>query len=417
MAAWARKPRQLWRPPPEAARDAAVRIAQEAAMHLRVSISVFLVLGFSALTLGSDAGARCGVERWSVKTGTDADIAALNLANSVSTSIAALDAIPQPASGTIPPNNRISPAETTVWRIQATLVEFKFENDPNTGDSDYHLVLRDGSGNTLIAEIPSPSCVDPHSPFLNGIQQARQEMDSRFTASSSFKPVGLPVEVTGVGMFDFPHGQHGHAPNFIEIHPVLSLQFNPGPTPSPTPQPTPQPTPLPTPGSNLLVDGGFEDAADWGTSAPGWQSNSTMDNPAIIAGGSFPHSGENYAFLGNDNDVDVSLEQAVTLPASGHAQLTFAVNVVTKERSNAAAHDELKVEVRNSSGSVLATVLVLSNRDATSSSNTRGNYFEPAAIDLSSFAGQSVTLAFHVTTNGARPTVFRIDDVVLKTVP
>src|SRR5207237_586375 len=37
----------------------------------------------------------------------------------------------------------------------------------------------------------------------------------------------IPVQITGVGMFDFLHGQTGVAPNGIEIHPVLDIIFNP----------------------------------------------------------------------------------------------------------------------------------------------------------------------------------------------
>jgi hypothetical protein len=37
------------------------------------------------------------------------------------------------------------------------------------------------------------------------------------------------VQVTGVGFFDFFHRQHGVAPNVIELHPVLDVQFNPSP--------------------------------------------------------------------------------------------------------------------------------------------------------------------------------------------
>jgi hypothetical protein len=365
--------------------------------------------------------ARCGVERWSVKTGTDADVGAVDIAHPHPTTIATLGSLPQPSSGSIPADNRISPTETTVWTVQATLVEFKFENNPNSGDSDYHLVLRDAQGNTLIAEIPSPSCVDPSSPFVNGIHESRHEMDSRFTASSSFQPVGQPVEVTGVGFFDFPHGQRGHAPNFIELHPVLSLSFKPGsPSPQPPPQPTPQPSPPPAPaaGSELVVDGGFEAATDWGSSAPGWTSNSTDQIPAIIAGGSFPHSGENYAFLGGGNDLDVSLEQSVTLPAGAtRIHLSFSVNVVTKERSSAAAHDHLAVEIHDGSGALLATLLRLSNRDATRSSNSPGHYFQPSPIQLKRFSGQTVTVVFHAITNGSRSTTFRIDDVTLTASP
>jgi len=49
---------------------------------------------------------------------------------------------------------------------------------------------------------------------------------------SEFKVVrgNVEVDVTGVGFFDFAHGQTGLAPNCIELHPVLALEFSsPGP--------------------------------------------------------------------------------------------------------------------------------------------------------------------------------------------
>jgi hypothetical protein len=39
------------------------------------------------------------------------------------------------------------------------------------------------------------------------------------------------VRVTGVGFFDFLHGQTGVAPNGIELHPVLKIEFVPAATP------------------------------------------------------------------------------------------------------------------------------------------------------------------------------------------
>jgi hypothetical protein len=32
------------------------------------------------------------------------------------------------------------------------------------------------------------------------------------------------VEISGVGFFDFEHGQNGVAPNAIELHPVLAIR-------------------------------------------------------------------------------------------------------------------------------------------------------------------------------------------------
>jgi len=40
-------------------------------------------------------------------------------------------------------------------------------------DQDYHLVLQDDSGTTIIAEIPDPSCVGSGSPFADGVSNSR----------------------------------------------------------------------------------------------------------------------------------------------------------------------------------------------------------------------------------------------------
>ena len=189
----------------------------------------------------------CGVERWSVKTGTDADAGLINLQSTTPTTIASLISLPAPT--TLPSNNRIQPTETTVFQVSATLVEYKLE-----ADSDYHLVLSDGAGNTMIAEIASPACVGSSSVLLSDIQNARSEFDALYTPMGSFQSANGPVTLTGVGFFDFLHGQTGVAPNGIELHAVLDIQFNtsgtPTPIPTATPIPptvTPQPTVTPTP--------------------------------------------------------------------------------------------------------------------------------------------------------------------------
>ena len=185
--------------------------------HRRSSLFLAVLL----LAVPSALFAQCGVERWSVKTGTDADAGLVNLNSSSTTTIVAMRAPAAPSP--IPANNRVAPLETTQWTITATLTQFKLESD-----SDYHLILQDASGNTMIAEIPSPTCVGAGSPFFAGIQNARSEFDARFTATTSFQTANIPVRVKGVGMFDFLHGQTGVAPNGIELHPVLDIVFNPG---------------------------------------------------------------------------------------------------------------------------------------------------------------------------------------------
>lgn len=180
----------------------------------------------------------CGVERWSVKTGTDPDARLVNQRAVTPTNIIHLRSLTPPAQ--LPLNARVRPVETTVWGLDAILVRYKEETD-----SDYHLVLSDTGGRTLIAEIPAPECVGSSSPFLPAMRAVRPAFTARFQPTISFQRVSVKVHVTGVGFFDVEHGQSGVAPNAIELHPVLSISWT-GAVPTP-PTPAPQGTPLPAP--------------------------------------------------------------------------------------------------------------------------------------------------------------------------
>ncbi len=187
-------------------------------------VSVLLVLGCFCAPVSF--GQRCGVERWAVKTGTDGGAGLIDLANPQTSTIADLSALAQP--NPLPADNRFNPTENTVFVLNTTLTDFKLESGSH-GDSDYHLVLMDDQGNTMVAEIPSPDCVGNGSPFKAQIANARAKFDAQFNVTSSFQTANVPVQVTGVGFFDFFHNQHGAAPNVVELHPVLDIQFNPQP--------------------------------------------------------------------------------------------------------------------------------------------------------------------------------------------
>eukprot|EP00753_Platysulcus_tardus_P000341 PLAT10338.1.p2 GENE.PLAT10338.1~~PLAT10338.1.p2 ORF type:complete len:184 (-),score=87.58 PLAT10338.1:736-1287(-) len=160
----------------------------------------------------------CGHERWAVKTGTDPDAKEVDLNKVVVSNITYLTSIPAPSS--LPADARIPPVETTQWQVTTTLTGYKHEDD-----DDYHLVITNSKGQTMIVEIPSPTCVEGPSPFLDGITKARKQFDAKFDPTEEFKTCNVPIVITGVGFFDFIHGQTGVAPNGIEIHPVLDVQF------------------------------------------------------------------------------------------------------------------------------------------------------------------------------------------------
>ncbi len=327
----------------------------------------------------------CGLERWSVKTGTDTDVGLINLQSTTPTTIASLAALPMPSN--LPSNNRIQPTETTVFQLHDTLTEYKLESD-----SDYHLILDDGSGNTMIVEIPDPACVGSSSPLLPSIQKARSEFDARYTVTSSFQTANVPVTVTGVGFFDFLHGQTGVAPNGIELHAVLDVQFGNGGTPTPTatsvptPKPTNIPTPTPTgtpPTSNLIQNGGFETSGSW-----------------IYAGQNYPvrttakaHSGNYSLQVGTTSGQqgDSIASQMVTIPSSTtSASLSFYYWPGTNDSSQYAWQE---ADIINSSGQVIQQLFRKTTNDRA---------WIQLTFDLSKYAGQTIGIQFldHENSNG-----------------
>jgi hypothetical protein len=353
--------------------------------------------------------ARCGVQRWDVKTGKDTQAASIDLSSSTPTTIAFLTDLTRfPPPHPWPPPNRIAPEETTFWTLDATLDMYKFENDPQSGDSDYHLVIKDDAGNTMVAEIPFPACVQG-SVWLNQITQARATFDSKFTATSAPQSgQNTPVRITGIAMFDKTAHGSGHSPNGMEIHPILSIIFNPsaGPTttpittgPGPTATPTPAPGPTTTPGpsgANLIQNGDFENGD------LGWDASS-----GVISNEAQAHSGFWCAWLGGYGKKHTdTLSQTVTLPAGGSsAELSFWLHIETEEVQDT-AFDKLKVQIADAGGSVLQTLHTFSNRDATP-------HYERIHFDLSTFLGQRIQVRFVASEDDGKVTSFFLDSVQL----
>jgi hypothetical protein len=224
-----------------------------------------------------------GTERWPVKTGQDPDRAKVGKnvvdgrdlgAGIVEATLEELISLPRPPgmedAAQDPPQfmrARNGITEVTLWRITAKIIALKHEKD-----GDYHLVLQGPSGQQMVAEIPTPSSVFiGDSPWLENIRQARKEIDDklvRHLAPESFGimnqrlvPYGATISplrsnpvpvvslatpppgsglaqplfqtaitptlarITGVGFFDRAHGATGAAPNVIELHPTLKIEW------------------------------------------------------------------------------------------------------------------------------------------------------------------------------------------------
>jgi subtilisin family serine protease len=153
-----------------------------------------------------------------------------------------------------------------------------------------------------------------------------------------------------------------------------------------------------TSGGELIVNGGFE-----GSASP-W----TLSGSAFWSTGGNDHSGTGYSILGAGNNASGAEYQTVTIPAGHPANLTFWLNITTSE-SLTTAYDFVYIEVRSTSGALLATLGSFSNRNATSSATA----YTQRTFSLASWIGQTVRVQFRGTTDVTLPTSFRIDDVSL----
>lgn len=173
-------------------------------------------------------------ERWPVKVGADADIGNVSQSPknmSVSQLVAMARPIPNSQySGQFESsirNRRFGPVETSLLNVQCIIVGAKHEIDPSSGDRDFHIVIADPTDLrvTMIVEIPDPQYVPTSSPLAARIAQVRAQFSSAVgPLSENIKPLNIPAVVTGIGFWDYSHGQTGVAPNAIELHPVLAIQ-------------------------------------------------------------------------------------------------------------------------------------------------------------------------------------------------
>lgn len=173
----------------------------------------------------------------------------------------------------------------------------------------------------------------------------------------------------------------------------------PTPTPTPTVTPTPTPTPTPPPPSQLLLNPGFESGnVNWVATA-GVITNSTSRTP---------RTGSWYAWLdGYGTTHTDSLYQQVTIPAGAtSATLNFYLKIDTAETTTTIAFDTLKVQVRNSSNTVLATLATYSNLN-------KGTVYLLKSFDLTAYKGQTIRVYFLGVEDGSLQTSFLIDDTAL----
>jgi PKD repeat protein len=154
--------------------------------------------------------------------------------------------------------------------------------------------------------------------------------------------------------------------------------------------------------SQLLGNTGFESgaASPWTMSSGVLCSNSTCS-------GEVAHGGAWFAWMDGYGSAHTdTVSQSVAIPSGKtSATLSYALHIDTAE-SGSTAYDKLKVQVLNSSGTVLATLATYSNVNAASG-------YTVHTANLAAYIGQTVTIKFTGTEDSSLQTSFVLDDVTL----
>jgi len=154
--------------------------------------------------------------------------------------------------------------------------------------------------------------------------------------------------------------------------------------------------PPPPPGSELLLNKGFESGGVNWVATAGVITNST---------GQTPRTGAWYAWLdGYGVSHTDTLYQQITVPSTATTvTLSFWIKITTAETTTTTAFDTLRVQIRNSSNTVLSTLATYSNLNKTTG-------YVQKTFDVTAFKGQTIRIYFLGVEDSSLQTSFVIDD-------
>ena len=152
--------------------------------------------------------------------------------------------------------------------------------------------------------------------------------------------------------------------------------------------------------TQVLGNPGFET----GTASPWVAATGVLDNSSSEAA----HSGSWKAWLDGygSSHTDTLYQQVALDPAATAATLSFWLHIDTAETTTTAAKDTLQVQVRNGSGTALATLATYSNLNA-------GAGFTQKSFDLGAYKGQTIQIYLVGAEDSSAQTSFVVDDFAL----
>ncbi|QEU99214.1 putative Ig domain-containing protein [Streptomyces viridifaciens] len=269
------------------------------------------------------------------------------------------------------------------WAEQAS-----WSNDTNSCAISHPIVGGGSTGNTVTVTNPGNQTTAQGSSVSLQIQAGDSASGQSFTYSATGLPTGLSINsttglITGTATTTGSYNVTATAKDTTGASGSTSFGWTvTGTGGSCTP-------------AQLLGNPGFEtgSAAPW-TTTSGVIDNSTSE-PA--------HSGSWKAWLdGYGTSHTDSLSQTVTIPSGCKASLSYWLHIDTAETTTTAQYDKLTVTVNGT------TVATYSNLD-------HNTGYAQKTIDLSAYAGQSVTLKFNGVEDSSLQTSFVIDDTAIQT--
>ena len=152
--------------------------------------------------------------------------------------------------------------------------------------------------------------------------------------------------------------------------------------------------------TQLLANAGFESGnVSWAAASAG-----DITTSASYA----PHAGSWYAWLGGWATAHTDwMYQTVTIPSTATtAQLTFYLRVTTAETTTTTAYDTFKVQLRDTSNTLLTQLTSLSNLSASCC-------YAQKSFDVSAYRGRTVRVYFEAVNDNGNQTSFLVDDAAL----
>jgi len=159
----------------------------------------------------------------------------------------------------------------------------------------------------------------------------------------------------------------------------------------------------PTTGSELLINGSFTSV--W----TGWARSGNFYADSRVC-----RSSPGCVYLSNadgtpGDNLEGLIGQVVTIPSNAtSATVTFWYSITTQEVTTTTAYDVMFVKIHDLTAGTAAGIAVLSNLTST------GGAYVKRTADLSAYAGHRISLEFSGYTDGAKPTIFRIDDASIQ---